>query len=104
MRPDVANQRRRMTPLGQEHLPAHVEIGLRAEPPHRLRHRDREITLIADLEQPDFTHRTLPSPPCSVSWWDRLNSSKQQRYMTADRVLFPESGFTKSDAVAYYKA
>src|SRR5687768_1680729 len=24
--------------------------------------------------------------------------------MTADRVLFPESGFLKSDAVAYYKA
>ena len=36
MRAYVANQRRCMAPFGQPHLPALIEIGFRAEAPHRV--------------------------------------------------------------------
>jgi len=61
---------RSVTTLGQKDLPALIEIRLGTEPPHHVRDLSGEVALIADLEQPDLTHHTLPRQ-CSFPFpWD----------------------------------
>ena len=49
-----------VTTLRKKDLPALVEVRFRSQAAHHVRDPHRELALEADLEQPDFTHHTLP--------------------------------------------
>ena len=58
--PQIPHEELGVAALGQPHIPALIEIGFGAEPPHRVRNRKGQLAFIADLKQLDFTHHTLP--------------------------------------------
>src|SRR5688572_10883418 len=60
-----------MAPLGQPHVPALIEIRFCAQLAHRVGQLRGEVALVADLEQLDLPHHTLPS----ISVRRRVNSS-----------------------------
>ena len=49
-----------MAAFGQPDVPALIEIGFGAEPPHRIGNGQRQLALIADLKQLDIPHHALP--------------------------------------------
>ena len=58
--PQVTHQELGVAAFGQPYIPALIEIGFGAQPPHRVRNRKGQLAFKTDLKQLDFTHHTLP--------------------------------------------
>src|SRR5689334_3031115 len=85
LRAQIADQSHRVTPLGQKHLPALIEIRFRREPAHHMRDFRGELALEADLEQLDLTHHTLPFKR-SLSLWDKADGTGSMQKRQPARI------------------
>src|SRR5688500_13941839 len=92
----IPDERCGMPALWQPHVPALVEVWFRSQLAHRIRELGGEITLVADLEQLDLPHHTLPR-----SALYRMNSTAPAGSSTTALILrCPSSSLRPARRVA----